>query len=230
VTRLIPGALSGRRSKAGPHANRAHVVCPTFRVGERIVRTVAMVARFDHRAETTLDEPLYPMDEDADQFFGPQPHARDVGRALPHEGIDPDGVTVHAQRMNPRHGVIAGATIAALVAVVLVVTPAAWLADMLVAGPDATTFLLRRYAASATAALAVVTIATARHTDPKRAVLLGLSTWFGVQTVTAWWGIIGGAVGGFAWLAMFADPLVAAWFLFLSRKSSSRAASGRARR
>jgi hypothetical protein len=132
--------------------------------------------------------------------------------------------------MNPRHGVIAGATIAALVAVVLVVTPAAWLADMLVAGPDATTFLLRRYAASATAALAVVTIATARHTDPKRAVLLGLSTWFGVQTVTAWWGIIGGAVGGFAWLAMFADPLVAAWFLFLSRKSSSRAASGRARR
>jgi hypothetical protein len=49
------------------------LVCPWFRVGERVVRTVAMVARFDHPAETTLDELrvelLYPMDEDADQFF-----------------------------------------------------------------------------------------------------------------------------------------------------------------
>ncbi len=37
------------------------------------MRTVAMVARFDHPAETTLDELrvelLYPMDEVAEQFF-----------------------------------------------------------------------------------------------------------------------------------------------------------------
>ena len=62
---------------------------------------------------------------------------------------------------------------AALVAVVLAIAPAVWLADMLdVAGQDATTFLLRRYAASATAALAVVAIATVWRTDPWRAVLL----------------------------------------------------------
>jgi hypothetical protein len=128
--------------------------------------------------------------------------------------------------MNPRYGVIAGVAIAALAAMVLAVAPTAWLADMLDVGDRvATTFLVRRYAASATAALAVVTIATARHTDPTRAVLLGLSTWFGVQAVTAWWGVVAGAVGGFAWLATVADPLIAAWFLLLSRKTSRPAAS-----
>jgi transcriptional regulator with XRE-family HTH domain len=49
------------------------LVCPRFRVGEQIVHTVAMVARFDHPAETTLDELrvelLYPMDEAAERFF-----------------------------------------------------------------------------------------------------------------------------------------------------------------
>jgi hypothetical protein len=64
-----------------------------------------------------------------------------------------------------------------------------------------------------------VTIATARRTDPMRAVLLGFGTWFGVQAVTAWWGVVAGAVGGFAWLAVVADPLIAAWFVFLSRRS-----------
>jgi hypothetical protein len=43
------------------------------RVGQRVVRTVAMVARFDHPAETTLDELrvelLFPMDEEAEHFF-----------------------------------------------------------------------------------------------------------------------------------------------------------------
>lgn len=121
--------------------------------------------------------------------------------------------------MNPRYGVVTGAVIAAPVAIVLAVAPAAWLADMLdAAGDDATTFLIRRYAASATAALAVVTIATAWRTDPGRAVLLALSTWFGVQAASAWWGLVTGAVGGLAWLAMAADPLIAAWLLFLSRR------------
>jgi hypothetical protein len=96
-----------------------------------------------------------------------------------------------------------------------------------VEGADATTFLLRRYAASATAALAVVVIATVGPTDPGRAVLLGLSTWFGVQAVTAWWGVIAGAVGGFAWLAMAGDPFIAAWFLFLSRRSPRPSGSPR---
>jgi hypothetical protein len=61
-------------------------------------------------------------------------------------------------------------------------------------------------------------IATARRTDPTRAALLGLSACFGVQAVTASW-VITGAVGGFAWLAVVADPLTAAWFLFLPRRT-----------
>jgi hypothetical protein len=132
--------------------------------------------------------------------------------------------------MNPRYGVIAGAAIAALAAIVLAVVPAAWLVEMLdVGGHDATAFLVRRYAVSATAALAVVAIATAWRTDPGRAVLLGLSTWFGVQAVAAWWGLITGKVGGFAWLAIAADPLIAAWFLFLARTSTGLPAATRAR-
>ena len=49
------------------------LVCPWFRVGDQVIRTIAMVARFDHPAETTLDELrlelMYPMDDAADQFF-----------------------------------------------------------------------------------------------------------------------------------------------------------------
>jgi transcriptional regulator with XRE-family HTH domain len=51
----------------------ALLVCPWFRVGDQVIRTIAMVARFDHPAEITLDELrvelLYPMDEDAERFF-----------------------------------------------------------------------------------------------------------------------------------------------------------------
>jgi len=56
-----------------------------------------------------------------------------------------------------------------------------------------------------------VAIATAWRTEPRRTVLLGLCTWFGVQAANAV-GVISGAVGGFAWLALVADPLIAAWF------------------
>jgi hypothetical protein len=102
--------------------------------------------------------------------------------------------------------------------VVLAIAPATWLADMLdVAGDDAATFLVRRYAASATAALAVVTIAIVRRTEPRKAVLLGYATWFGGQAVIAWWGVISGSAGGLAWAGVVADPLIAAWFLVLSR-------------
>jgi hypothetical protein len=49
------------------------LVCPWFRVGDQVIRTIAMVARFDHPAETTLDELrvelMYPMDGTAEGFF-----------------------------------------------------------------------------------------------------------------------------------------------------------------
>ena len=56
------------------------MVCPWFRVGGQVVRTIAMVARFDHTGDVTLDELrvelMYPLDDDAERFFrtqnGPQ--------------------------------------------------------------------------------------------------------------------------------------------------------------
>jgi hypothetical protein len=49
------------------------LVCPRFRIGDQIIRTIAMVARFDHPAEITLDELrvelMYPMDEAAERFL-----------------------------------------------------------------------------------------------------------------------------------------------------------------
>jgi transcriptional regulator with XRE-family HTH domain len=49
------------------------VVCPWFRVGDRVVKTIGMVARFDSPAEVTLDELrielTYPLDEASDRFF-----------------------------------------------------------------------------------------------------------------------------------------------------------------
>jgi len=49
------------------------LVCPWFRVGDQVIRTIAMVARFEHPAETTLDELrlelMYPVDDAADEFF-----------------------------------------------------------------------------------------------------------------------------------------------------------------
>jgi hypothetical protein len=126
--------------------------------------------------------------------------------------------------MSPRYGLVIGAAMATLAAVALAGVPVSWLEAMLdTAGGEATTFLVRRYAASATAALAVVTVGIVRRAHPRRAVLLGLSTWFGIQAVTAWWGIISGLVGGFAWAAVVADPLLAAGFLVLSRRSPGTA-------
>jgi len=121
--------------------------------------------------------------------------------------------------MTPRSGLIMGAAFAALVALVLAFAPADWLAGLLgVSGADATSFLVRRYAASATAALFVSTAAIARQTAPSRAALLALSAWFGVQGLVAVWGIASGHVGGLAWIAIVADPLIAGWFIALSAK------------
>ena len=92
--------------------------------------------------------------------------------------------------MNPRYGLTVGAAIAAGVGLFLAIAPTSWLEELLeVRGADATSFLVRRYAASATAALFVVTTAIARRTNPQRAALLGLATWFGVQG----WSLSGGS-------------------------------------
>jgi transcriptional regulator with XRE-family HTH domain len=49
------------------------IVCPWFRMGSTIVRTIAMTAGFDHAADVTLDELraelIYPLDDDADHYF-----------------------------------------------------------------------------------------------------------------------------------------------------------------
>lgn len=48
-------------------------VCPTFRIGDQTVRTIAMVARFDWATDITLDELrvelMYPADADAERYF-----------------------------------------------------------------------------------------------------------------------------------------------------------------
>ena len=123
--------------------------------------------------------------------------------------------------MTPRSGLIVGAALAALVALVLAFVPADWLAGLLdVSGADATSFLVQRYGASATAALFVSTAAIAQQTAPSRAALLALSAWFGVQGLVAIWGIALGHVGGLAWVAVVADPLIAGWFIALSVKAA----------
>lgn len=49
------------------------VICPHFRVGDEIIRTVSMIARFDTAVDVTLDELsielTYPQDEAAEGFF-----------------------------------------------------------------------------------------------------------------------------------------------------------------
>jgi len=54
-------------------ADKRILVCPWFRIGDQIIRTIAMVARFDHPAEITLDELrvelMYPMDAAGEEFF-----------------------------------------------------------------------------------------------------------------------------------------------------------------
>jgi hypothetical protein len=56
-----------------PTGESTLAVCPWFRIGDQIVRTIAMVARFDPIAEVTLDELrvelMYPLDEAAERFF-----------------------------------------------------------------------------------------------------------------------------------------------------------------
>lgn len=49
------------------------VVCPQFRIGDTVIRTIVMAARFDNAIDITLDELrielVYPEDDTAERFF-----------------------------------------------------------------------------------------------------------------------------------------------------------------
>jgi transcriptional regulator with XRE-family HTH domain len=64
-------AVAGLAGPAAPSPDL--VVCPWFRIGDRVVRTIGMAAGFDPVAEVTLDELrvelMYPLDEAAEDFF-----------------------------------------------------------------------------------------------------------------------------------------------------------------
>jgi len=122
--------------------------------------------------------------------------------------------------MQPRTSLTIGATLAGAVALVFAFVPADLLADRLALAPDdAATFLVRRYAASATAAVAVTSLGIARGQEPERSALFGLATWFAVQALAAVVGLATGTVGGVAWLAVVADPVLAAGFAILGRRA-----------
>lgn len=130
--------------------------------------------------------------------------------------------------MQPRTALTAGATLAAAIALIFALVPADWLAGLLSLAPDdAATFLMRRYAASATAAVAVTSLGIARGQAPERSALFGLATWFAVQALTAVVGLVTGTVGGLAWLAVVADPVLAAGFAILARRAGQPASKPR---
>lgn len=91
--------------------------------------------------------------------------------------------------------------------------PARWTATLLQVPPDyAVDLLLKRYAASASAAILALTLCALWHIPFKRSLLLGFSIWFIAQAFAAGWGLIAYEAGGFAWLAVLADPLLSLWF------------------
>jgi hypothetical protein len=49
------------------------VLCPWYRIGDQVIKTIGIAARFDATSEITLDElPIeltYPLDAIADRFF-----------------------------------------------------------------------------------------------------------------------------------------------------------------
>jgi hypothetical protein len=68
---LAETAIAGLPRPDPPTADL--VVCPWFRIGDQVIKTVGMAARFDSTAEVTLDELrielTYPLDQTADRFF-----------------------------------------------------------------------------------------------------------------------------------------------------------------
>lgn len=66
----------GRTPVAAPSGR---VVCPRFRIGNRLIRTISVVATFESAADVTLDEVrvelVYPEDDEAEQYFRARPGA-----------------------------------------------------------------------------------------------------------------------------------------------------------
>ena len=67
-----------------PPAGDELVVCPHFRIGDRVIRTLTVAARFEHPLDVTLAELCveltYPHDDEAEKFFrdvAASPTARD---------------------------------------------------------------------------------------------------------------------------------------------------------
>jgi hypothetical protein len=69
---LAEAALAGVARPDAPSPDL--VVCPWFRLGEQVIKTIGIAARFDATADVTLDELrielAYPLDEASDRFFG----------------------------------------------------------------------------------------------------------------------------------------------------------------
>ena len=73
---------TGTRERSGGRPRRL----PHFRAGDRIIRTISLVARFDTAVEVTLDELrielTYPQDTAAEEFF------RELARAHAPAALD----------------------------------------------------------------------------------------------------------------------------------------------
>jgi transcriptional regulator with XRE-family HTH domain len=71
LVRLAESVLAGVPRPGTAKADL--MVCPWFQIDGQVIRTITMVARFDHPAEVTLDglrvELMYPADDLADRFF-----------------------------------------------------------------------------------------------------------------------------------------------------------------
>lgn len=68
---LAEAALADVSRPDGPSPDL--VLCPWFRVGSHVIKTIGVAARFDATAEVTLDELRielsYPLDDASDRFF-----------------------------------------------------------------------------------------------------------------------------------------------------------------
>jgi hypothetical protein len=71
---LVEVAVEASRDvPRGPVDSSARVLCPRFRIGDRLVRTISVVAEFGAPLDVTLDELrielIYPADGEAEEFF-----------------------------------------------------------------------------------------------------------------------------------------------------------------
>ena len=75
---LVTSAEQALRDVPRPADDPNVMACPTFRIDGQVIRTMAMVARFDQVADVTLDqlriELMYPADETAERFFAEHAH------------------------------------------------------------------------------------------------------------------------------------------------------------